>query len=92
MEVQKISRYQYLVISDTSEEQYKVSLTGESKSMIQCTCKGFIFRRTCKHIEAVQALLKKDGKNTRVQAVKEHFDFIEPYKRSLQKIAEEILK
>ena len=90
MEVRKLSPNKFIVDSE-SGEHYKVSLSGENKSSIQCTCKGFIFRRTCKHIDAVKEVLKKSGKKVSIKRQQEHFDFIKPYKECIDKITREVL-
>jgi hypothetical protein len=89
--IQKISRNKYLVDSD-SGEQYKVAISGANKNFISCSCKGFVFRRACKHADAVKKILKKDGKIVKAQKLYEHFEFIESYKKSIAEIAKEVLK
>ena len=91
MEIKKLSASKFIVDGD-SGEQYKVTLSGENKSSIQCTCKGFVFKRKCKHIDGVKEVLKKAGKlNVTEVKLKEHFEFIEPYKEALHKICKEVL-
>ena len=90
MEIRKLSPNKYIVDGD-SGEQYKVSLSGEGKSSIQCTCKGFVFRRTCKHIDGVREVLKKSGKRVSIKRQQEHFDFIRHYKECINKITREVL-
>jgi hypothetical protein len=88
MEITKVSAHKFLVQSESSEGQYKVVLSGESKGTISCTCRAFIFKRTCKHIDGVRELLKREGKTVKVKKLVEHFEFIEPYKMQLDKISQ----
>lgn len=49
MEIQEVGRGVYRVVS--GEKVYEVRTSPAS-----CTCPGFRYRRTCKHIEAVLRL------------------------------------
>lgn len=87
MKINQLSPNQFLVVSD-SGALYKIALSGEDKSAIVCGCKGFMFRRECKHIDAVKELLSKQGKKVRVKIVKDRYDYIKPYKESMRKYLE----
>jgi len=87
MEIKRLSPNQFLVTSD-SGAMYKVALSGESKNTITCGCKGFTFRRACKHIDAVKEVLKKEGKTVKVKTVKDGYDYIKPYKDNMKKYLE----
>lgn len=89
MEVKKLSSSQFIVKSD-SGESYKVSLSGVNKDQAQCTCKGFVFRRTCKHVDKVSEILRGDGKILKAKALpKEGFDFLESYRRDIDTVVAE---
>lgn len=86
MEVKRISPNQFFVQSDGGE-LYKVSITGESKNTISCSCKGFTFRHNCKHVEEVRAIMESEGKKVKPKAVaKGTYEYITPYKESIQKV------
>lgn len=71
MKIQKINKTTYLVLSDTSENKYKVIVT---KGDCICGCKGYVFRKECKHSKAVyeklNAFKKSKSSIEKVKAVK----------------------
>ena len=88
MEIRKLSANQYFVQSE-SGELYKVTLSGENKSSITCTCKGFSFRRQCKHVDAVKELLKDSGRKVRTKAApKADFPYVRTYQGAIKKVLE----
>jgi hypothetical protein len=88
MDIRKLSANQFFVQSD-SGELYKVTLSGENKSSITCTCKGFSFRRTCKHVDAVKELLAQTGRKVRTKsAPKADFPYVHIYEPAIRKVLE----
>lgn len=83
MELKRLSPNQYLVTSD-SGALYKVLLSGKDKSSISCGCKGFTFRRACKHVDAVKKQLKETGRSVKVKTIRDRYDYIAPYKKSMK--------
>lgn len=92
MAITALSKNQYLVESE-SGETYKVQLTGPDHSIITCTCKGFQFRRSCKHIEEIKDMLKESGRKIKVaKQPLVDFPYIKAYIDDIYKTAKSVLK
>lgn len=71
MEIKKLTATTFVCESD-SGKQYQLEIKNDgSKKTIVCSCKAFVFkgRVSCKHTEALAALLKSKGADS-MKAVK----------------------
>lgn len=63
----------YHVKSRSGAGFYTVRVAEDRESVMFCDCKGFSFRRNCKHAEAVRKRIRREGRRLLAtkQAVKE---------------------
>lgn len=87
-----MSKNQFLYESE-SGDAYKIQLTGPDHAVITCTCKGFQFRRSCKHVDEVKELMKSSGR--KVHIAKQpliDFPYTKAYIDRIYEVAKSVLK
>ena len=56
----------YHVKSRSGSGFYTVRVAEDRESVMFCDCKGFSFRRNCKHAEAVRKRIRREGRRSPV--------------------------
>jgi hypothetical protein len=78
------------MVDSDSGETYKVSLS--SQDVLSCSCKGFAFRRQCKHSLEVKKLVEEEGIKAKIKPEeKSGFSYIIPYKAQFEKVLRDVL-
>lgn len=79
--IKKLSENKFFALSPDKtspgkDNTYTVTITGENKDKVVCSCKSFVFRRKCKHCDAILKIYQKGGrgKKREISVKKEEFN------------------